>query len=905
MEKTIDEYMNNDSWRIKANANHNRSFSGMQSLIAGTGLAKHALSHLGKIGRKHISGDYHLHNLEAGLVGRYCNGNDALSLLQRGLINVGGVNAKPAKHFATALDQIVNFTYLMTGEFAGAQAWRDLDILLAPYIRKDGLTYDVVKQALQQFIWNLNFNMRPGYQTPFVNISVGLRPSKYYETLPVMAGGEIITDAKYTDYQDEIDLFNRAFFDILIESPDGISPFVFPMPTINITKDFKWDSEISNKIFELASKWGTPYFANYINTGLSESDALSMCPLSGTEKILFKSDRYKRFEYSTIANLEAGKEYSIYSDGKFVNGKFNKYENQNMIKITLANNHTVEMSTEHLNFIKRNKDSNIETIKASNINTEMYLPYSLNTYKGEGGNRDFGYFIGAYAGDGSFDADTAVIFSLSQEGVKNEKCVSELIRISKQYFGANSELFPSKETKLLTLKIYSKALVGMCKEFVNDKQREKHYTPKVFEMSEEFRNGVIEGHLDTDGGNRHRIYTSSIQMMHSLNMLAATLGTTTAIQIDDRPNRLGKEPSYSVLIYQLNRDSYGDIWFKSENKLWIKIKSIQPTIKSTAYCFEVMDDEPVFTIGTTGILTHNCRLRLNLKEVQKFSGGIWNFGSNTGSLAVFTVNMSRIGYMANGNDKKFFRILDSVLEDGRDYLIEKKKHIRDGSKRGLFPMTDVYVGEKLNKSYFLTIGHNGLNEGSINFCGKNIIENAEWCENVLAYMAKRVHGFQVETGELFNFEATPAEGCSYSLARLDREKFPDIFTQGTQDEPYYTGSSLIPSNIEISLPDAIRHQERMQQHYTGGTVFHLDTGEMASPEAVKNIIRNTLTNSTLPYVTWSPTHTKCSVHGDQNGKGCGCEKAVTWTRVVGYYRPVDRFNVGKKKEFSEKKFLKV
>lgn len=576
MDKTIEEYLSNNSWRIKANANHNRSFSGMQSLISGTALAKHALSHLGKIGRKHLGGDYHLHNLEAGLVGRYCNGNSALSLLQRGLINVGGVNAKPAKHFATALDQLVNFTYLMTGEFAGAQGWRDLDVLLAPYIAKDNLSYDVVKQDLQQFIWNLNFNLRPGYQSPFVNITFGLRPSKYYEDLPVLVG-DIIPNDHYIDYQDEIDLFNKAFFDILIESPDGISPFVFPMPTINITKDFKWNSEISDKIFELASKWGTPYFSNYLNTDLSEEDALSMC----------------------------------------------------------------------------------------------------------------------------------------------------------------------------------------------------------------------------------------------------------------------------------------------------------------------------------------CRLKLNLKDVQKFSGGIWSFGENTGSLAVFTINMSRIGYMSNGNDKKFYRILDSVLEDGRDYLIKKKQYVQEGSDRGLFPMTDTYIGEKLYKSYFLTIGINGLNECSQNFCEQNIIENERWCEEVLKYISKRVLEFQQETGHLFNFEASPAEGCSHSLARLDREKFPDIFTQGTQDEPYYTGSSLIPYNIEMSLPDAIRNQEKLQRHYTGGTIFHIDTGEMASAKSIKNLIRSTLTHSTLPYATWSPTITNCPIHGKQGGRGCGCEKSETWTRVVGYYRPTNRFNKGKFKEFEEKKFLKV
>ena len=900
----IEEYVKRSSWRSNANANWNYSFSGLQSYIAGTILAKDAIKEFGKFGKRHIDGSYHLHNLENGKFGRYCNGNDLLTLLQKGLINVGGITAKPAKHFSSLCDQIVNYTYLMTGEFAGAQAWRDIDILSAPFIYNDDLNYNKVKQEIQQLIWNLSFNLRPGYQSPFVNFTLGLRPSKYYKDMKAVVGGGIQKDY-YSDFQDEIDLFNDAFLDIMIEGPGDGKPFTFPLPTYNITKDFNWDSEVNKKIFELASKWGTPYFANYVNSTMSEDDALSMCPLAGNEKVLIQSNRYKRFEYSTIANLDDGCIYSIYSDGKFVRGKFNKYINQDMLKITLNNNHTVEMSTKHLNFIKRNKTSNEETLRAEKLTTDMYLPYSLNVFEGEGGNRDFGYLIGAYAGDGSFDADTTIIFSLSQEGIKNKKVVSELIRISKQHFGANSELFPSEDTKLLTLKIYSKAIVGMCKEFVLDKQRNKCYSPKVFEMSKEFREGVIEGHLDTDGGNRHRIYTSSIKMVESLNMLAATLGTTTSIYKDSRKGRLGIEPNYAVLIYQLNRDSYGDVWFKENNKLWVKIKSIKSTTKSTAYCFEVMNNEPIFTIGTTGILTHNCRLRLNLKEVQKVSGGIWNFGANTGSLAVFTINMSRIGYMTNGNDEKFYKILDSLLEDGKNYLIAKKECIFKSSKLGLFPMTNVYIGDKLLKTYFLTIGINGLNECSINFCDKNILENVDWCEKVLAHISQKVLEFQQETGQLFNFEATPGEGCSYTLAKLDVDKFPGIFTQGTEKVPFYTGSSLIPANIEMLPETAMKHQEKLQRHYTGGTVFHIDEGRIDySPKAVECYIRRTCKNYTLPYITWSPTYTICPTHGKSGGKYACCDKAEIYSRVVGYYRPVERWNAGKKEEFNGKKFLK-
>ena len=170
MEKLIKEYIEESTWRTKANANYNKSFSGLQSYITGTVLARDAITKLGRIGKQHLSGAYHLHNLEGGIYSKYCNGNDLLTLLQRGLINVGSVSAKPAKHFNTALDQIVNYTYLLTGEFMGAQAWRDLDILLAPFVDQDQLNYDQVKQEIQQLIWNLSFNLRPGYQSPFTNI---------------------------------------------------------------------------------------------------------------------------------------------------------------------------------------------------------------------------------------------------------------------------------------------------------------------------------------------------------------------------------------------------------------------------------------------------------------------------------------------------------------------------------------------------------------------------------------------------------------------------------------------------------------------------------------------------------------------------------------------------------------
>ncbi|MBU0777713.1 ribonucleoside triphosphate reductase [Patescibacteria group bacterium] len=571
----INGYINETSWRVKANANTNRSFSGMQSHVSGNILAKDAIKKFGVIGKRHVDGMYYVHDLSGGVYSPYCSGNDLLNLLQKGLINTGGVSAKPAKHFSTALDQVSNFIYLMTGEFQGAQAFSNIDILLAPYVCNDKLNYEQVKQEIQQLVWNLSFNTRPGFQSPFTNLTFGLRPSNYYKNLTPSIGNKILYDSTYDDYQDEIDLINEAFLDIMIDGPGDNKPFTFPLPTYNITKDFDWNSDISNKIFECASKWGLPYFSNYVNTDLSEEDSLSMC----------------------------------------------------------------------------------------------------------------------------------------------------------------------------------------------------------------------------------------------------------------------------------------------------------------------------------------CRLKLDTSQIQKVTGGIWNFGSNTGSLAVFTLNMSRIGYLSNGNDKKFFKILDNNLEDGKKYLLMKKEYIKKGVKLGLYPMISEYVGSKLFQTYFLTIGINGLNECSMNFCEQNILENMKWCDMVLKHIKSRVLNFQIETGHLFNFEATPAESASYSLAKIDKEKFNDIYTQGIDNEVYYTGSSLIPSNMDINILDALEHQDILQSNYTGGTIFHIDLGEFGSSGAVKELIKNVCKNTSLPYITWSPSYSICPIHGKTGGKGC-CDKAEVYSRVVGYIRPVFKWNMGKRAEFKNKKFFR-
>jgi len=541
----------------------------------------------------------------------------------------------------------------------------------------------------------------------------------------------------------------------------------FPIPTYNITKDFDWEDENLEPVWKMTAKFGTPYFSNFINSDMKPEDARSMCPIGGNEKVLIRSSRGRGLEYSTIRNICEGNskrdEYEIYSDGKFVKGRFNKFENQEMLNVFLENGHKIVMSTEHLNYVRRGSDSKTEELMGKELKAGMYLPYSLKIYEGKGGNEELGYLVGAYAGDGSLDGDAAVVFSLNKE---QKKSVAKKIQdIGEKYFGANSTISEHGNTKLLTLKVHSKAAVGLCRDFVEGREQNKHYKAKVFGTSTQFRKGVIEGHYATDGENRNRIYTSSPEMVETLSMLAATQGTTTSVYKDDREGRLGEAPNHAVLVYQPNREKYGEWWFKQDSKLWVRIKSIERAANSTAYCFEVKGGEPLFTIGTTGVLTHNCRLRLDKRELKKRGGGLFGSNPKTGSVGVVTINMPRIGYLAKDEDD-FLERLDKLMLLAKESLEIKREVIEGLTQSGLHPYSKFYLSDikkgfgEYWKNHFSTIGLIGMNDALLNLMNLSMgdPEGIKFALKILEFMRGRLADFQAETGNIYNLEATPAEG---------------------------------------------------------------------------------------------------------------------------------------------------
>lgn len=274
--ETIDTYMDKSDWRSSENANMGHSFQGLMLHMSGSIQAKYSLEkYPQEIRDAHMQGFFHVHDLSFGLTG-YCAGWSLRDLLLEGLVLDSSCSSGPAKHFDSALMQIVNFLGTLQNEWAGAQAFNNLDTYLAPFIYYDNLSYHDIKQCIQRFIFNLNTTSRWGGQTPFTNITFDLIPPKHIENEGVIIGGKA-QDHCYADFKKEMEMFNKAFLEVMFKGDYHNRIFTFPIPTYNITEDFPWKSEVGQLLLKLTAKYGVPYFQNFINSDLRPEDVRSMC----------------------------------------------------------------------------------------------------------------------------------------------------------------------------------------------------------------------------------------------------------------------------------------------------------------------------------------------------------------------------------------------------------------------------------------------------------------------------------------------------------------------------------------------------------------------------------------------------------------------------------------------------
>jgi len=585
----IDSYLGKADWRVRENSNMAYSLQGLNNYISSEVSKVYWLNKIypSEIREAHDNGALHLHDL--GLISVYCVGWDLQDLLRSGFKGVTGkAESLPAKHFRTALGQIVNFFYTLQGEAAGAQAFSNFDTLLAPFIRYDRLGPKEVKQALQEFIFNVNVPTRVGFQTPFTNVTMDLEAPGSLAKENVVIGGKLQKES-YAEFQAEMDMFNSAFLEVMTEGDAKGRVFTFPIPTYNISKEFDWDRPGLEKLWEVTAKYGIPYFANFVNSDMSPDDARSMC----------------------------------------------------------------------------------------------------------------------------------------------------------------------------------------------------------------------------------------------------------------------------------------------------------------------------------------CRLRLDKRELNKRGGGLFGANPQTGSIGVVTINMPRLGYLAQ-DEAEFMDRLDGLMTLARNSLEIKRKMLEQFTDQNLYPYTKFYlrnVCERDNKywsNHFSTIGLVGLNEACVNLFGQDIGTDAgrAFALRVMDFMRERLQAYQLQTGNLYNLEATPAEGTTYRLARLDKKLYPEILTAGEGGEPFYSNSTQLPVTYSDAILRVLDLQDEIQTKYTGGTVVHNFVGEAVSdPQAVKAFVRMVCRNYRLPYFTLTPTFSICEEHGYLNGEvhvcpHCGKQTEV-YSRVVGYIRPIQQWNEGKQHEFSRRKTYRV
>ena len=360
----------------------------------------------------------------------------------------------------------------------------------------------------------------------------------------------------------------------------------------------------------------------------------------------------------------------------------------------------------------------------------------------------------------------------------------------------------------------------------------------------------------------------------------------------------GRGFQYPIPTYSITRDFD---WSETENnKLLFEMTSKYGTPYFSNYINSDMEPSDVRSMC--------CRLRLDLRELRKKSGGFFGSGESTGSIGVVTINLPRIAYLAT-DKADFYRRLDKMMDISARSLKVKRDVITKLLEEGLYPYTKRYLGTFSN--HFSTIGLVGMNEAGLNakWLRKDLtnVETQEFAKEVLNHMRERLSDYQEQYGDLYNLEATPAESTSYRLAKHDKAQFPDIITASENDNiPYYTNSSHLPVGYTADIFSALDVQDELQTLYTSGTVFHAFLGEkLPDWKSTAKLVRSIAENYKLPYYTISPTYSICKEHGYISGEHFKCPKcgqpAEVYSRITGYYRPVQNWNDGKLQEFSQRK----
>jgi len=993
----INQYLNQIDWRVKENSNMSFSLQGLNNYVSSEIVKTYWLNSIypPEVRNAYVEGDFHIHDL--GSLSVYCVGWDLYDLLLTGFRGAPGkVESSPAKHFRTALGQIVNFFYSLQGEAAGAQAFSNFDTLLAPFVRYDGLSYKDVKQCIQEFLFNLNVPTRVGFQTPFTNLTFDLVVSPVYKDQPVVIGGKL-QNKTYGEFQEEMNMINKAFFEVMQEGDAKGRVFTFPIPTYNITKDFNWNDEILDGLWEMTGKYGIPYFANFINSDMKPEDVRSMCLDANQEILIRNSKKIKRLSIKEVVES--------YKDGEFDEEGWAECRKEGNLEVLSLNPQTLKMEWVPVKrFLKIKDDKAVEVITEDGKISLFSLKHPVSVYTPEGIKMKFAKDL--QKGDYLLTLKRANenIFSNEYQKIEDLILNEDLAKILGYFVADGNYLFENKkgsthfgkprgmqftfktgdQKNLEEIKHLIKKLLNATTHERQDPRYNTYYLyvynaeiarklykagfkkygrlPQIlFNSPKSVIESFLEFYFKGDGyEKRKEIHLNDLELSRDLVLLFSLVGRPVTYKLRKRSQRIYLQHSKSKIkkgsgwlnnpilaervpdwmavstakvpglrksrmvglntLEKYNAHTEESLKVKNSDIYLVRVKEIKiQKFKQLKEFYDIELERNHLFVHSLGQISFNCcRLRLDTRHLQRKGGGLFGANPLTGSIGVVTINLPRIGYLSKSKEE-FKSRLNDLLYLAKESLEIKRKVIERLTDENLYPYSKFYlrnVKERFGKywvNHFSTVGLIGMNEACLNLFGKDIgsEEGIEFAKEIMYFIREKLEEFQKETGNIYNLEATPAEGTSYRLARIDKNKFPDIIVANEEEyskgaEPFYTNSTHLPVNYTDDIFEVLEKQDQLQTLYSGGTVIHIFVGEkIDSKEGIKKLVKTICENFRLPYFTITPTFSVCPNDGYISGEYFACPKcgSITevYSRIVGYLRPVSQWNKGKYEEFKMRK----
>lgn len=887
---TINEYLKQSDWRVNENANQGYSLGGMILNTSGKLVANYWLNSIytKEIADAHIEGDFHIHDLS--MFSGYCAGWSIRVLLEEGLNGVPGkVSSAPPKHLETAVAQMVNFLGTLQNEWAGAQAFSSFDTYLAPFIRKDEMTYKQVKQCVQQFVFNLNVPSRWGTQCVDEETEC-LTNNGWKQYDKISKKDKILTFNTKKNTYEYLAPLRVASYDFDGEmyvlknrtQEQWITPGhkvvrkkfntkdTYELLEIERVADFKSPIIIPNSWETSSKKTMNSDMIRLLAWVVSEGNFDRNAQRKRVS--LFQSERNKEHIDEIIGILRRlGYSYHIQPRQK---SGFSDYPS---VRIRL----NVKESNDVWNYIdKKVVPPMIKTLSKDCI--QLFL----ETYmKGDGHEEESGRIR---------------LYTKERENLDalQELCVlsgfGSTVRKRKATGVFELSIIRNKETYIQRIERRKYKGKVWCPTTTNGTFVARRKGKTFITGNTPFTNITLDWMCPEDMKSKHPLIGGQEQTFtYGDCQKEMDLINKVFLEVMHEGDYNGRTFTFPIPTYNITKDFN---WDNENAKLLFEMTS--------KYGIPYFQNFINSTLNPSDVRSMCCRLQLDLRELRVRGGGLFGSAEMTGSIGVVTINMPRIGYLSK-TKKEFFERLAKLMDLAKESLMIKRHVIEKNIEQGLLPFTKRYLPSLNN--HFLTIGLNGMNEAALNFVNEDIStpNGKAFALEVLDFMRTRLADYQENTGYLFNLEATPAEGVAFRLPKEDQLRFPGIIQAGTPDAPYYTNSTHLPVGHTEDPLAALDHQDELQMRYTGGTVLHLFLGErVADWKACRAFVKKVAENYRLPYFTITPTFSICQSHGYLEGEIKNCPRcgAITeiWSRIVGYYRPVDQWHRAKQSEYADR-----